>query len=108
MWSSRPGARIWRVDISSGEVLATVKYKPLLHTFNRSQIIGCDGPISASTSSAEHSFSNLNTDTSGLTVTFNNSGNILYILDLEQSEVIAWSPINHIQIKEALLKATWC
>ena len=104
VWSSRPGARVWRADINTGEVLATLKYKPLLSTVSRSQIIGCEGPLSPSstTSTVEHSFSKLNTDnTSGLTVTFSTSGNILYILDLEQSEVIAWSPINNIQIKEA-------
>ena len=105
VWSSRPGARVWRVDIKTGEVLATVKYKPLLRTINSSRIIGSASSTSSTTSStSEHSFSNLNTDSSGLTVTFSNSGNILYILDLEQSEVIAWSPVNDIQIKEAHLE----
>ena len=104
VWSSRPGARLWRVDIKTGEVLATVKYKPLLHSINCCQIIGSHSEAPpTSTSTAEHSFSNLNTDNNGLTVTFSNSGNILYILDLEHSEVIAWSPVNHIQIKEAHL-----
>ena len=100
VWSSRPGARLWLVDIKTGEVLATIKYKPLLQTINCSQIIGSDAATTTA-STVEHSFSNLNTDPGGLTVTFSNSGNILYILDLEQREVIAWSPINNILIKEA-------
>ena len=105
VWSSRPGARLWLVDIKTGEVLATLKYKPLLQTINCSQIVGSDGPATTTTAStAEHSFSNLNPAPGGLTVTFSTSGNILYILDLEQREVIAWSPINNIQIKEAHIK----
>ena len=101
IWTSRPGARFWQVDINTGEVLATVKYKQVLDTLQPCQIIDEALEPPTFSTSQEHSFSSLSTNDSGLAVTFNISGNIIYILDLQQSKVVAWTPVTHLQIREA-------
>ena len=98
VWTSRPGARLWRVDLSTGDVLATVKYKQVLDCLPPSKI---NSELPTASNSGDHSFTTLNTDNNGRTVTFNSSGNILYILDIKQSRVIAWTPVTFIKIKEA-------
>ena len=101
-WAARPGCRVWRVDASSGAVTSTLQFKHILENQDPVKpLLAKNVSFRDETKSAteEHGFSLLKRNSSGVYLTYNLSN--IYLLDLDNSEVISWWRTELGSIKEA-------
>ena len=101
-WAARPGCRVWRVDASSGAVTSTLQFKHILENQDPVKPLlanNVSSPDETKSAIEEHGFSLLKRNSSGVYLTYNLSN--IYLLDLDNSEVISWWRTELGSIKEA-------
>ena len=97
LWAARPGCRLWEVEVEGGAVVSTRQYRGVLG--EEARLHGWRGRKEGG---GEHGFLRLQGQGSTL-LTWSSSGR-LYLLDVEQSGVLAWWSIHPARVATAVLE----
>ena len=95
VWSARPGCRLWEVEETTGNVLATRQYRKVMTDGTQTAVQDPANSKPAFTQGdvVQHGFSHLYTSNHHI-LSYNSSG-VVYILNMQTYTVQAWTHLNH-------------